>query len=200
MANTALSRRVGKVVAYPPLSEMSEDQRRELHEALLDADCFEDLPGKWQAAILKAEQNQPNLRVVSNALVLSQSGPVSLAHGVEDLVGASLRPLVVDVEDDFRLGVRRLASAHLVDRRVQILSHEALKGVARIPALDDSPRPLCLSGGMESHPLVSAGVHRLLPDGVIGLLVDGWIPDDTDRHLASSSRDGSTLPSVDTPI
>jgi hypothetical protein len=32
--------------------------------ALLDADSFEDLPGKWQAAILKAEENRPNLRVV----------------------------------------------------------------------------------------------------------------------------------------
>jgi hypothetical protein len=41
MANPALSRRVEKVVAYPPLSEMSDLQRRELHEALLDADTFE---------------------------------------------------------------------------------------------------------------------------------------------------------------
>jgi hypothetical protein len=30
---------------------MSDLQRREFHEALLDADSFEDLPGKWQAAI-----------------------------------------------------------------------------------------------------------------------------------------------------
>jgi hypothetical protein len=30
----------------------------------LDADAFDDLPGKWQAAILKAEQNRPGLRVV----------------------------------------------------------------------------------------------------------------------------------------
>jgi hypothetical protein len=30
-------------------------------------DCFEDLPGKWQAAMLKAEQNRPKLRVVSGA-------------------------------------------------------------------------------------------------------------------------------------
>ncbi len=44
---------------------MSEEQRREFHEALLEADGFEDLPGKWQAAILKAEQNRPKLRVVS---------------------------------------------------------------------------------------------------------------------------------------
>jgi hypothetical protein len=28
-------------------------------EVLLDADSFEDRPGKWQAAILKAEQNRP---------------------------------------------------------------------------------------------------------------------------------------------
>jgi hypothetical protein len=34
------------------------------HEALLDADAFEDLPGKWQAAILTAEQNRPQLRLV----------------------------------------------------------------------------------------------------------------------------------------
>ena len=64
MASADLSRRVGKVVGYPPLCDMSELQRREFHEALLDADTFEDLPGKWQAAILKAEQNRPKLRIV----------------------------------------------------------------------------------------------------------------------------------------
>ena len=65
MASAALSHRVGRVVACPPLSEMSDQQRREFHEALLDADSFEDLPGKWQAAILEAEDNRPKLRVVS---------------------------------------------------------------------------------------------------------------------------------------
>ena len=65
MASAELSRRVGKVVGYPPLSEMGDHQRREFHEALLEADTFEDLPGKWQAAILEAEQNRPKLRVVS---------------------------------------------------------------------------------------------------------------------------------------
>jgi hypothetical protein len=45
---------------------MSALQRREFHEALLDADSFEDLPGKWQAAILKAEENRPNLRIVAS--------------------------------------------------------------------------------------------------------------------------------------
>jgi hypothetical protein len=46
MASAALSRRVGKVVAYPPLCELSDLQRRQFHETLLDADTFEGLPGK----------------------------------------------------------------------------------------------------------------------------------------------------------
>jgi hypothetical protein len=66
MASAELSRRVEKVVGYPPLCDMGVDQRREFHEALLDADSFEDLPGKWQAAILKAEQDRSELRVVSS--------------------------------------------------------------------------------------------------------------------------------------
>jgi hypothetical protein len=32
---------------------------------VLEAASFDDLPGKWQAAILKAEQSRPKLRVVS---------------------------------------------------------------------------------------------------------------------------------------
>ena len=54
MASPELSRRVEKVVGYPPLSEMGADQRREFHDALLAAGGFEDLPGKWQAAIVEA--------------------------------------------------------------------------------------------------------------------------------------------------
>jgi hypothetical protein len=56
MASAELSRRVEKVVDYPPLCEMDDGQRREFHEALLDADSLEDLPGKWQAAVVTAEQ------------------------------------------------------------------------------------------------------------------------------------------------
>jgi len=37
MASAELSRRVASVVGYPPLFEMSDLQRREFHEALLDA-------------------------------------------------------------------------------------------------------------------------------------------------------------------
>jgi hypothetical protein len=55
-------RREGRRI--PPLCNMGDLQRREFQEALLDAHSFEDLPGKWQAAIVSAEQNQPKLRVV----------------------------------------------------------------------------------------------------------------------------------------
>jgi hypothetical protein len=65
MASAELSRRVEKVVGYPPLAEMDDQQRREFHEALLNAEGFEDLPGKWQAAILEAEAARPKLRVVT---------------------------------------------------------------------------------------------------------------------------------------
>jgi hypothetical protein len=66
MPSAELSRRVEKGCRLPPISEMSDQQRREFHEALLDADRFEDLHGKWQAAILEAEQNRPNLRVAGS--------------------------------------------------------------------------------------------------------------------------------------
>ena len=39
----------------PPLSEISTDQRTELDALLADATVVEDLPGKWQAAVLEAE-------------------------------------------------------------------------------------------------------------------------------------------------
>ena len=55
-------RRVEKVVGYPPLSEMGDGPRRES----LDAAGFEDLSGKWQAAILKSEQNRTKLRLISS--------------------------------------------------------------------------------------------------------------------------------------
>ena len=49
MASAELSHRVERVVGYPPLSEVNAGQRREFHKALLNADDFDDLPGKWQA-------------------------------------------------------------------------------------------------------------------------------------------------------
>jgi hypothetical protein len=83
MTSVELSRRVRKVVAYPPLCEMSDLQRRELHEAPLDADTFEDLPGKWQAAILKAEANRPNLRMVGGEGV--GRGPQEVPERADEL-------------------------------------------------------------------------------------------------------------------
>ena len=59
---------------YPPLSEMIAEQRREFHEALLEANTYEDLPGKWQAAILKAEQGRPNLRVLGDDRTTAPQG------------------------------------------------------------------------------------------------------------------------------
>jgi hypothetical protein len=64
MTSAGLSRRVGKVVGYPPLSEMTAGQRCDFHEALVEADSFGDLPGKWKAAIINAEGSRPNLRVL----------------------------------------------------------------------------------------------------------------------------------------
>ncbi len=56
MASVELTRRVEEAGGCPPLSELSTHGRRELREALLDAEALEDLPGKWQAAILRAEK------------------------------------------------------------------------------------------------------------------------------------------------
>jgi hypothetical protein len=44
MASAELSRRVEKLVGYPPLSDMSDLQRRDFQEALLDAGSFETCP------------------------------------------------------------------------------------------------------------------------------------------------------------
>ena len=79
MASAKLSRRVEKVVGYPPLSELGDLQRREFHEALLEAATFEDLPGKWQAAILEAEQNRPKLRAISGDSESGGAFPIACA-------------------------------------------------------------------------------------------------------------------------
>jgi ketosteroid isomerase-like protein len=67
-----LNRRIEEALGHPPLSDMGVDQRRELDAALLAADDFEDLPGKWQAAVLAAEQashgNVERLRAALDAL------------------------------------------------------------------------------------------------------------------------------------
>jgi hypothetical protein len=50
-----LRRHVHELSSVAPLSEISADQRSELESALAGAEMVEDLPGKWQAAVLEAE-------------------------------------------------------------------------------------------------------------------------------------------------
>ena len=38
-----------------PLSDLAAGPRKELESVLARAEAFEDLPGKWQAALLQAE-------------------------------------------------------------------------------------------------------------------------------------------------
>ena len=49
-----------------PLAPSTRPASGEFQQAPLDAHAFEDLPGRWQAAILTAEQNRPKLRVVTS--------------------------------------------------------------------------------------------------------------------------------------
>jgi hypothetical protein len=51
----ALSRRVEKVVGYPPISQLRDLSVESSTTALLEAATFEDLPGKWQANWLANE-------------------------------------------------------------------------------------------------------------------------------------------------
>ena len=53
--STGLRERVAAVAAAPPLSELSAADRDELERELKVAGALEDLPGRWQAAVLEAE-------------------------------------------------------------------------------------------------------------------------------------------------
>ena len=69
MASAELSRRVEKVVSYPPLSEPGDLQRREFHEALLEAGSFEDLPGRLAGGHRRRggePADRPKLRIISS--------------------------------------------------------------------------------------------------------------------------------------
>ena len=59
MTGLDLTARTRAALSSAPLSEISPAQRDELLEALAAAEDFEDLPGKWQAAILAAEGALP---------------------------------------------------------------------------------------------------------------------------------------------
>jgi hypothetical protein len=57
MDENGLAARVERALRHPPLSEMDARQRGELKAALAEAPAFEDLPGKWQAALLESESH-----------------------------------------------------------------------------------------------------------------------------------------------
>jgi len=59
MAPASLSERVSAALQHPPLSEISASARAELAAAVADAGELDELPGKWQAAILRAEGAEP---------------------------------------------------------------------------------------------------------------------------------------------
>ena len=53
--STAARLDIGALRDYEPLSGLAAAQLRELEAALAIAQSVEDLPGKWQAALLEAE-------------------------------------------------------------------------------------------------------------------------------------------------
>jgi hypothetical protein len=63
MASAELSRRVEKVVGYPPLSEMGADSGAG-STGRCSTPRASRTPGRWQAAVVAAEENRPKLRVV----------------------------------------------------------------------------------------------------------------------------------------
>src|SRR5918912_765097 len=88
MPGVALSRRVSKAVAYPPLCEMSAEQRREFQAALLEADAFEDLRGK-----VAGGDPDGRTETADAAGRKRRLRPPLLRSGVSGVSGRSSRPL-----------------------------------------------------------------------------------------------------------
>jgi hypothetical protein len=64
MLSAELSRLVRKVVAYPPLSEIATLTDGSSTRRCSTPTPLRTCPGSGRAAILRAEQNRPKLRVV----------------------------------------------------------------------------------------------------------------------------------------
>jgi hypothetical protein len=62
----------------------------------------------------------------------------------------------MDVEDELGLGCLGLPTAYLVGRRGEVFANESLKAITGLPDLEDPPLPFSFSGGVESHPFISA--------------------------------------------
>ncbi|HWT24140.1 MAG TPA: hypothetical protein VN213_11595 [Solirubrobacteraceae bacterium] len=54
-APPALAARFAAAAAFEPLSDLAPGDRAELAAVLAGTAAFEDLPGRWQAALLTAE-------------------------------------------------------------------------------------------------------------------------------------------------
>jgi hypothetical protein len=76
MVSAELSRRIEKVVGYPLLLKMDDRQRRVFHEALLDADSFEDLPESD-----RQRSSKPSRTGRSYAWSLANSGSLRFIRG-----------------------------------------------------------------------------------------------------------------------
>jgi hypothetical protein len=66
MASARLSRRVEKDRRLPAALRDGRRPAARVPRGLLDADGFEDLPEKWQAGVVAAEQSRPKLRVATS--------------------------------------------------------------------------------------------------------------------------------------
>jgi hypothetical protein len=82
MASAELSRRVEKVVGYPPLSEMGDLQRREFHEAPLDGVGFEDLPGSGRRRSWRLSRTGPSCGLSAASEWPKNQSCVTLPAGV----------------------------------------------------------------------------------------------------------------------
>jgi hypothetical protein len=122
LASVALSRPVGKVVGCPPTREAGRSSASRIPRGAARSATFEDLPGKWQAAILKGRAEPAeaaNARLVQRepGRVLDQP---RLLRGQQGFVEKAVRPsglrsdiaLLACPEESGRPGVRfRLSCA-----------------------------------------------------------------------------------------
>ncbi len=56
---TMLAERFAAAASREPLNDLAETDRAELTALLLRAEDFDELPGRWQAALLAAEADAP---------------------------------------------------------------------------------------------------------------------------------------------
>ena len=104
----SVAERFSAASANPPLSQLTGAAQAELGGVLLRATCFEDLPGKWQAALLAAEAPaSPQLAPAARACCCGgQANPVAettisvRASRLTPLPGSVHSPLGVSAASD----------------------------------------------------------------------------------------------------